>query len=108
MLQELKDLLKRFPKHPQLLSVGFLKSNWQLLKVEVFWENIQILAQIIENNEKFSKNEGKYFFVQFDVLNTKYEHLFQKDQLNEFLNAISKNSTLAATCYPELGPWLIQ
>ena len=56
----------------------------------------------------FQKMRENIFFVQFDVLNTKYEHLFQKDQLNKFFNAISKNSTLAATCYPELGPWLIQ
>ena len=59
----------------------------------------------MKKTEHFLKNEENIFFVQFVVLNTKYEHLFQEVQLNKILNAISKNSTLAATCYPELGPW---
>ena len=37
-LQEWKDLSKVISKHPQLLSVGFIKPDWQLLKLEVFWE----------------------------------------------------------------------
>ena len=37
-LYEWKDLFKSFSKHPQLLSVGFIKPDWQLLKLEVFWE----------------------------------------------------------------------
>ena len=32
-LYEWKDLFKSFSKHPQLLSVGFIKPDWQLLKL---------------------------------------------------------------------------
>ena len=73
----MKDLLKMFPKHPQLLSIGFLKSDWQLFEVEVFQKIFKFLAQIMKNNEKFSKNEKKYSFVQLHILSTKYEHLLK-------------------------------
>ena len=38
---QVTDLFKRFSKHPQLLSVGFYKCDWQLLELEEFWVKIR-------------------------------------------------------------------
>ena len=52
-------------------------------KLRNFEKNIQIFG-------------SDYETMNIDFINIKW---------NEFLKAISKKSTLAATCYPELEPW---
>lgn len=54
--QESWDLFKRFSKHPQIVSIGFHMSEWQLLEHEVFWDKFLNFSPKFEKQWKFSEN----------------------------------------------------